>query len=94
MPRVARRRRGSILPLIVTGKSLMKRPFTVRRSISAFRSFAKLTITEPFVVSIDLKADEQHWIEVNARGAKEHPVQRTKLPPLELADERRRALGY
>jgi ferredoxin len=46
------------------------------------------------VEEFDLKADEQHWMEVNARGAKDHPVQRTKLPPLEGADTRRQALGY
>jgi ferredoxin len=42
----------------------------------------------------DLPADQQHWIEINAREAKRHPVQRAKLEPLAGADERRRALGY
>lgn len=46
------------------------------------------------VEEFDLPADQQHWIEINAREAKLHPVQRVKLPPLTGADDRRRALGY
>jgi ferredoxin len=45
------------------------------------------------VEEYDLPAEEQHWIEINARESKRYPVIRAKLPPLAGADERRAQLG-
>jgi ferredoxin len=46
------------------------------------------------VEEFDLAADQQHWIEINARESKRYTAVRAKLPPLDTADERRRQLGY
>jgi ferredoxin len=44
--------------------------------------------------ALDLAEDQQHWIEINARESKRHPIIRGKLTPLDGADDRRRQLGY
>ncbi len=46
------------------------------------------------VEEFDLPQDQQHWLEINAQASKRYPVQRSKLPPLPGAEERRRELGY
>lgn len=46
------------------------------------------------VEEIDLATDQEHWLQVNREQAHALPVQRTKVPPLPGADERRTSLGY
>jgi ferredoxin len=46
-----------------------------------------------FVV-IDLPPELACWFEINASEAKRHPVIRSKLPPLDGAEARRRELGF
>ena len=46
------------------------------------------------VEEFDLVEDQQHWIGINAEAVGRYPVIRAKLPPLDGADDRRRALGY
>lgn len=43
---------------------------------------------------IELPPEQEHWIEINARESKRHPVIRSKLPPLDGAEARRRELGF
>jgi ferredoxin len=43
---------------------------------------------------IDLPPEQEHWIEINARESKRLPVIRSKLPPLDGAEARRRELGF
>ena len=40
------------------------------------------------------KLPPEHWIEINAQESKRHPVIRSKLPPLDGAEARRRELGF
>ncbi|MDP3872184.1 MAG: 4Fe-4S binding protein [Methyloversatilis sp.] len=46
------------------------------------------------VEEFDLPEDQLHWMDINAKAAERYPVIRTKLPPLDGADDKRRQLGF